>query len=350
MSDPTPPQTGNGSATTVDQPPGPGLPDSLLSRIIAESERAFTARAARPSPIHLKSFAEIEGFAERAATSGMVPKDYINKPGAIVVAVMMGAELGLPPMQALINIAVVNGRPAVWGDAMLGLVKASGHLTDIQETVTGEGEARVATCTVWRAGVRLPTTQTFSVAQAKTAGLWGKNVWAQYPERMLQMRARGFALRDAFPDILRGLLSAEEARDIPWEDTGLPPLGAPPVATAQPITPPRAPAAPPKPSAAPDWFTATNAALQASSAGPAWARVLMTSLEKAPTREDVLAIGNLPGVQQGIKEAPPNYRAFIQAAFSDAMTRFDRGEQVDAKGWDWSSFPIAPPELSRDPP
>jgi hypothetical protein len=56
----------------------------------------------------------------------------------------------------------------------------------------------------------------FSVADAKRAGLWGKSgPWTQYPRRMLQLRARGFALRDAFPDVLKGLVTAEEAQDYP---------------------------------------------------------------------------------------------------------------------------------------
>ena len=57
---------------------------------------------------------------------------------------------------------------------------------------------------------------TFSEQDAKVAGLWGKSgPWKQYPKRMLQMRARGFNLRDNFADILGGLITAEEARDMP---------------------------------------------------------------------------------------------------------------------------------------
>jgi hypothetical protein len=58
----------------------------------------------------------------------------------------------------------------------------------------------------------------FSVEDAKRAGLWGKQgPWSAYPKRMMQMRARGFALRDAFPDVLKGLITAEEAQDYPDE-------------------------------------------------------------------------------------------------------------------------------------
>lgn len=166
-----------------------------------------------------QSFEQIMQFAQMAARSALVPKDYYGKPENIALAVQMGSEVGLPPMQALQNIACINGRPAIWGDAMLGLVKASGLMQDIQERFEGEGDTLTAVCTVHRYG-NSPVTWRFSIDDAKRAGLLGKpGPWTQYRQRMLQMRARGFALRDAFPDVLKGLISAEEAQDTP-EDFG----------------------------------------------------------------------------------------------------------------------------------
>lgn len=159
--------------------------------------------------------AELDIFAQRAARSGMVPAQYAGKPDAIFIAVQMGSELGLSPMQALSNIAVVNGRPSVWGDAMPGLCRQSSLCDDIEEWFEGDGETLTAFCRATRIG-KQPVVQKFGVTDAKKAGLWTKTgPWTQYPRRMLQMRARGFALRDAFPDVLRGLISYEEARDIP---------------------------------------------------------------------------------------------------------------------------------------
>jgi hypothetical protein len=145
------------------------------------------------------------------AHSGMVPKDYIGKPGAVLVAIEMGHELGLSPMSAIQNIAVINGRPSLWGDAMLALCASHRDCEDIVETL--DEKTMTATCMVKRRG-RSPVERTFSMADAKTAGLAGKQgPWSQYPKRMLQQRARGFALRDAFPDALRGVVSREEAYD-----------------------------------------------------------------------------------------------------------------------------------------
>lgn len=169
----------------------------------------------QPTVLRPQSMRELLDFAQIAAKSTMLPRDYIGKPENVVIAVQLGSELGLAPMQALQNIAIINGRPAVFGDAMLGLVKQSPLCEDIEEHFEGDGDRRVAVCIAKRAGKR-PVHQSFSVEDAKRANLWGKSgPWQQYPDRMLQMRARGFALRDAFPDVLRGLIGAEEAGDIP---------------------------------------------------------------------------------------------------------------------------------------
>ncbi|NBV20368.1 recombinase RecT, partial [Janthinobacterium sp.] len=162
-----------------------------------------------------QNFDQLTIFAEMAASSSMVPAAMRGKPADIMLAVQMGSEIGLAPMQAIQNIAVINGRPSLWGDAMMGLCKQHPAWGGVQEAIEGEGDDMRAVCTVGRKGDH-PAVGVFSVADAKKAGLWGKQgPWQQYPKRMLQMRARGFALRDAFPDALRGLISAEEAQDIP---------------------------------------------------------------------------------------------------------------------------------------
>lgn len=157
-----------------------------------------------------QSFEEALRFAELVAKSDLAPRDYKGKPGNVMLAVQMGAEVGLSPLQAIQNIAVIGGRPCLWGDAMLAVCMAHSAFVDIQETDDGQ----TATCTVTRKG-RSPIARSFSVEEARVAGLVGKDTWKGYPKRMRQMRARAFALRDAFPDALRGLQSAEESEDLP---------------------------------------------------------------------------------------------------------------------------------------
>ena len=155
-------------------------------------------------------------FSDMLAKSQMVPKAYQGKPEDVLVAIQWGRELGLAPLQALQNIACINGKPSVYGDAAMALVQASAVCEDIEEYFENEGSPNpVAVCVAKRKG-RSPVTVKFSVEDAKRAGLWAKQgPWSAYPKRMMQMRARGFALRDAFPDVLKGLITVEEAQDFP---------------------------------------------------------------------------------------------------------------------------------------
>jgi len=162
----------------------------------------------------LASFEDAFRFAKMVAASDFAPKDFRGKPESCLLAIQHGSEIGLSPMQSLQNIACINGRPAIWGDAALAVAMASCVCEYVREEIAGEGDSLVAHCTAKRRGYEKPTVATFTVADAKKAGLWGKTgPWSAYPRRMLQLRARGFALRDAFPDVLKGLVTAEEAQD-----------------------------------------------------------------------------------------------------------------------------------------
>jgi hypothetical protein len=170
----------------------------------------------RASGLALQTFDDAWRFWQMVAKTDFAPKDFKNKPESCMLAGQHGAELGLGPMQSLQCIAVINGRPTIWGDAALALVQSSSVCEFVSEAVDGDGDQMVATCIAKRRGYPAPSAIKFSVADAKKAGLWGKSgPWTQYPKRMLQLRARGFALRDAFPDVLKGLVTAEEAQDYP---------------------------------------------------------------------------------------------------------------------------------------
>lgn len=155
------------------------------------------------------NFAEALKFAELLSTSSFVPKQFYGKPADILLSVQMGMELGLKPLQAIQNIAIINGKPSIYGDALLALVKSHPQFIDIIEKIEDE----IATCIIKRKDMS-DCVSTFSKADAIRSRLWGKaGPWTEYPSRMLQMRARGFCLRDAFPDALVGFITLEEARD-----------------------------------------------------------------------------------------------------------------------------------------
>ncbi|MCS4292693.1 hypothetical protein M2375_000899 [Comamonas sp. BIGb0152] len=165
-----------------------------------------------------QTFEQALTFAQYLSDSNMVPKDFQGKPANCLIAMQWGTELGMKPLQAIQNIAVINGRPALWGDAVIALVLAS----PVCDYVTEEDDGTTATCRVRRKGGE-EQIRSFSTEDARMAGLAGKQgPWTQYPKRMRQLRARAFALRDVFPDVLRGMAVAEELQDM--ETSAKPPI------------------------------------------------------------------------------------------------------------------------------
>jgi hypothetical protein len=178
------------------------------------STEISTTRAS--TGLALQSFDDAFRFAKMVSGSDFAPKDFKGKPESCMLAIQHGSEVGLSPMQSLQSIAVINGRPTIWGDAALALVQSSPVCEYVKEYTEGQGDSLTAVCEAKRRGYPAPTVSRFSMQDAKRAGLAGKSgPWSQYPERMLALRARGFALRNAFADALRGLITAEEAQDYP---------------------------------------------------------------------------------------------------------------------------------------
>lgn len=204
----------------------------------------------------------IRQMAKEIARSGMAPKSYLRDPKRedqgyseekITVGIMHGLEVGLTPMAALQSIAVVNGMPTIWGDGALALLLSSGEVEDHEETfrdgppLKREGRNHgefvevpnpIAVCMFKRKGRERPIVREFGYADAVAAELLGKDTYKKYLKRMLQMRARAWAMRDAFSDILRGLAIREEAMDIEPEVPPPPPPPPRPSRTSKPPAPP----------------------------------------------------------------------------------------------------------------
>ncbi len=159
-------------------------------------------------------------IANMMSKSDMVPKGYKDKPQDVLIAMEMGVSLGLGPLQAIQNIAVINGKPSLYSDGMLSVCSGRPDFENIKEEPLYDEAGKTVgyKCTVMRRD-REPVTQTFTQEDAKRANLWGKQgPWTSYPNRMMQMRARSFALRDSFADALGGVKAAEEVLDYEEKD------------------------------------------------------------------------------------------------------------------------------------
>ena len=160
------------------------------------------------------NFEHYMNVAEKLANSSLVPKGMQGKPADIIIAMECGLQLGIPMIQAIQDIAVINGKPVMWGDGLLAVVQGNRDYEWIKESFNGSsGDNLAAICIIKRRGHEERRVE-FSVGDAKKASLWGKSgPWSSYPKRMMQMRARGFCIRDLFSDALRGIKTEEEVMD-----------------------------------------------------------------------------------------------------------------------------------------
>jgi hypothetical protein len=299
---------------TIIPPNASGNLDEPRSLAIREQPRAVNPITS----IRLLTIGDIMQFAEHAARSQLVPDTYRGKPDDIVIAVMQGAELGLPPIQALNSIAVINGRPSVWGDAVPGLCYASGKVEDIEEHFEGSPgqDDYTAICIAKRRGVPSPKIGRFSQGDAKVAGLFGKATHGKYPGRMMMWRARHFALHDAFPDVLRGIGTRElDAEDMEAN-------AGPRWNKAMPEQQSER-----KPGVQADgwddtWFVGIGMKLQAEQNAWKWMQLLIAALGEAPSKRDLDELADRPDVQNTRANAPDEAKQKIDLAFNKAMERF----------------------------
>lgn len=256
-----------------------------------------------------RNFDEAWRMAEILAASDLVPKDFKGKPENCLIAMQWGAEVGLKAMQALQNIAVINGRPAMWGDSLIALARNS----PLCEYVVESDDGHTATCKVKRRG-EPEQVRTFSMEDAKRAGLAGKQgPWLQYPQRMRQLRARAFALRDVFPDVLRGLPVAEEVMDLPVD------MG--PAAEVSKWTPEQMTAA-------------DEAAAQGAKAyGAFWkslTREVQKTLAGTPEHQAFKDQAQRADVARTVDAAPPSLADDITMGFADVRIKLENAQTEDA--------------------
>lgn len=139
-------------------------------------------------------------LADMLANSNLVPKSYQGKAGDVLVACQWGSEIGLKPLQALQNIAVINNVPAVWGDALVALVRGSGLCEYIKQD--WDAATKTAICSVKRRG-EPEETRTFSEEDARLAGHLNKDTYKKNLQRMLSIRARALRCAMCLPTCSR---------------------------------------------------------------------------------------------------------------------------------------------------
>jgi len=219
-----------------------------------------------------QTFEETMRIGRAVVASGLAPAALIGKlegddaAAAVAVAIMSGAELGLKPMVSLRSFTVINGRPALYGDGLINVVRMSGKVAYLRTGCEERGGKMVGYCEAKRLDTGEEKRVEFSQGDAERAGLWqtkatvikwnkwdkkneekpNDSPWYRFPQRMLAWRAAGYCLRELFGDVLGGIRDEFEAREIadPEEMRDITPTTEPVEAKPTPPKPPKPPAPP----------------------------------------------------------------------------------------------------------
>jgi hypothetical protein len=156
-------------------------------------------------------------MAEVFVKSNLMPRG-LDKPEKVVIALELGHELGLPPLIAIMNIAVINNKPTLKADMMVALALRSGKIEDIRISFIGKehenDENYGCRVTIKRKDIKTLFKATFTRRDAKVAGLSFKDNWQKYERRMLKHRAMAFCIRDSLPEIFAGIYLPDELENI----------------------------------------------------------------------------------------------------------------------------------------
>lgn len=152
--------------------------------------------------------AEAMSAAHKLATvlcnTQMVPQTFRGKPDDGAAAILYGAELGLKPQQALQQVFVVHGQPAIYARTMVALLKGKGYkfetVESTDESVTVRGTAPSGE----------QETSTWTIDRAKKAGYTSNKKYQTDPQAMLYAKAASEVSRRLAPDVLLGIKYAAE--------------------------------------------------------------------------------------------------------------------------------------------
>lgn len=151
-------------------------------------------------------------LAKMLSESGLVPSALKNKPSDVLVVLMSGRELGMPPMQSLRTLHVIEGRIQMAAEMMVARCKV--HRDICQWFRLVESTEKQATYETLRVGDPDSTTYTYSIDDAAKAGLLQKDNWKKQTRAMLRARASSGLCRIVYPDLVSGIVIPDEADEI----------------------------------------------------------------------------------------------------------------------------------------
>lgn len=182
--------------------------------------------------------------------SGFLPKG-IDTPEKAIAIILAGKEFGLPDMQSIRHLFVLDGKVSTSAEIMLALIYRSGKAETLHITPTNTG------CRITTNRYGQPVHDiSFTEEDAKAAGLVGKDNWRKYPRAMYRSRCVSEMSRTVYPDVVCGLYTPDELelptmvtaeQEVVLDHTKIVPQGGVSLFDDQPMYDEVVPPAPPEP-------------------------------------------------------------------------------------------------------
>jgi hypothetical protein len=154
---------------------------------------------------------ELKEMAVSLSKSELIPQNFKGKPADIWLVITMGNELKVPPLLALSQIAVIQGKPTLSADLMVGIARKSGACIYFKLI---ESTDSVATFETLRKDCDEPVRLSFTIEDAKNMGLTARDGWKKQPKVMLRKRCKAALCREVYEDVLAGMYAQEEIEAI----------------------------------------------------------------------------------------------------------------------------------------
>jgi len=160
----------------------------------------------RRSKYEPQDFEQLMRYADYIHKASLCPR-HVKSAADVMLIVQQGTELGLSPMMALQNLYSIDGKVTLPAKIKIAIIKSSPACKYFRR-IHADGES--ATYDTWRVGQPEPVSLTYTIDQAKSAGLTRKDNWKNYPAAMLRARVKSQLADDVYEDILAGIYTPDE--------------------------------------------------------------------------------------------------------------------------------------------
>ena len=165
----------------------------------------------RQAPLLPRNMTEAMALADFMATSKLVGSHLQRSPADCLAVILQSVRWGTDPFATAQATSVIQGKLMFEGKLVMAVANTSGRLRGrLNFEYSGEGDARVVTCSGHLIGEPAPVSVDVKLRDARTNNVQ----WTKQPDQQLAYHSARVWCRRYAPELMLGIYSAEEF-DVP---------------------------------------------------------------------------------------------------------------------------------------